>query len=172
MSDLNNKDFIIKLANGSIIDSSGDLLESQILTSTFYFISGQAEFENIDYFELWNQTNEQLITCKIERGQFESQLNSCLFRLGEYEGVNASDCKTKLDECTLTIKEKDLEIASKNKEIEDLNDEKEETKNQRWFYGVIGVIIGIIGLLFYQGKLGKEKAKDKSQGEFNPRQSG
>jgi len=125
--------------------------------------------ENISFYEKW-------MDCEVYSAKLDTGYTICNSNLvecrEEYEGENATSYKEDLNECTLTIKEKDLDITSKNKEIEDLKEEAEETKNAKYFWGAGGVVLGILGLLFYRGELGKGSVKDKSQGEFNPSQAG
>jgi len=143
-------------------NKSLSILEGNI----FYRVLAEGTtIENIDYKKDFDK-------CIDEKGSLNRGYTTCNTNLAKYEGINASNYKTDLDACTLTKKEKDLEITSKNEEIEGLKEDMEETKNQRLFWGIGGIIIGIIGLLFYRGEIGKAKAKDKSEGEFNPRQSG
>jgi len=124
-----------------------------------------ATVENIDYKDDYD-------TCVAAKSKIDGGWQLCQNDLVKYEGENATSYKEDLDECTFTIKDKDSDITSKNKEIEDLKEEAEDTKNAKYFWGVGGAILGILGLLFYRGELGKSQAKDKSQGEFNPTQAG
>lgn len=114
--------------------------------------------------------------CKEKLGRYDTAWTICNSELADckekYEGKNATSCKKDLDECTLSLKEKDLEITSKNKEIEDLKKDTKDTKNAKYLWGIGGVILGILGLLFYKGELGQAKVRDKSRGEFNLSQAG
>lgn len=136
-----------------------------------YLVESTASFTNVDWYDNWTRTNAELITCKIQRGQFESQLNSCLQKVGIYEGVNATKCKEDLSTCTLSLKTKDIDLGAKDEKIIAIQEESDSKQNSRWIYGIVGVIAGILGLLFYQGKVGGGP-KERSMGEFNKGQAG
>lgn len=136
-----------------------------------FLFSGTPTTSNLDYYTLWNETDTQLTKCKIQRGQFETAYNKCLSDISVYTGANATVCKTKLETCSLDLKSKDLDLAAKDDQIATVKREGDATKNSKWMYGAGGIILGILGLLFYQGKLGGN-AKERSMGEFNPSQAG
>lgn len=137
-----------------------------------YVIFSNTTAINLDYFELWNETDRQLTTCKIQRGQFETSWNQCLDDLADYEGENASQCKEELSACNLKISEKDLQISSKDEKISTLEEDKDSTKNSKWIYGLIGAVLGGAAFHFYTtGKKGG-KVRDKSVDEWSKSQAG
>ncbi len=155
----NNKTFSF-----SVNLSSQDISYESILFD-YRVIVANMTVENIDFKEDWQQ-------CTTEKSGYERAWQLCQNNLIKYEGENATICNEELDNCKLTIREKDLDIESKNKEITELGDEKETTKNSKYLWGAIGVVLGILGVLVYRGELGGDKARDKSEGEWNKRQTG
>ena len=154
--------FDITLTKNNLVDNS------KLIPFLF---TGTPTTSNLDYFQLWNQTDFQLTTCKIQRGQFETAYNKCLQDISVFTGANATICKNKLETCTLDLKTKDLDLTAKDDKIVAVQEESDSERNSRWVYGFGGVIIGILGLLFYQGKIGGGP-RERSRGEFNPGQAG
>lgn len=136
-----------------------------------FLFTGTTTASNLDYFDLWNQTDIQLTSCKIQRGQFETAYNRCLSDISVYTGTNATICKDKLETCTLDLKRKDIDLTAKDDKITSIQTESDSKQNSRWVYGFGGIIAGILGLLFYQGKMGG-RPKERSMSEFNPSQAG
>lgn len=111
-------------------------------------------------------------TCLEEKASYNTAWTRCLLDLEEYEGENSTSYKEELSDCTLINQQKDIEIQGQQKTIGNLEEEEKSTKNAPYIWGAICGIIGIIGALVYCGKIGKGMVKDKSEDEFNKRQSG
>jgi len=164
----NNKGFTFTI-DTSTLKTGAKVLDSGDFN---FVVFSNTTATNIDYFVLWNRTDGQLTQCKIQRGQFESQWNSCLSKLGNYEGVNATQCKDDLNVCNLLVKERDLELSTNQEKITDLQDEKEGTKNSLWLYGIVGLVVGAGGLYLWNKNKGGGSPKDKSADEWSKGQAG
>lgn len=153
--DNNNFTFTVNLKNGTVFSSS--------ITKTFpsfdYWVQTTAgEILNIDYKVQYDQ-------CIFDKGQLNKGWDEC-------RALNATGCKKDLDVCTLDLKQKDIDISTKDDKITTLQTENDGTKNSKWLFGVGGIILGIVILLFYEGKIGKGNPREKSMGEFNKGQTG
>jgi hypothetical protein len=73
-------------------------------------------------------------------------------------------------QCTLTYQQKDNDIINKQLQIDNLTKEKNDTQNQKYFWGIIGVVLGIIGVLVKRGEIGKD-FKDRHENSFQRNQS-
>lgn len=124
------------------------------------------------YKKLYEDANSKITNCLIQRGQFETQWNICQGKLLNYEGVNATQCKDNLSACQLSIQAKDLIIQAKDSEIADVKTQSDDSKNTKWFYGIIGLAIGAVGLHWYRSSKGGGTVRERSRGEFNPGQAG
>lgn len=131
---------------------------------------------NMDYAQKYDECKDQKSSCEIEKGKLDVGYTKCNVNLGEcqkkYEGENATKCDDELNICNLQIKERDLDLNAKNTEITNFKTEKENTKNSKYFWGIGGIIIGVLCLLFKEGKIGAGNPQDKSVGEFNKNQAG
>lgn len=136
-----------------------------------FLFTGTTTVSNLDWFNLWNQTDIQLTQCKIQRGQFETAYNKCLSDIGVYTGTNATICKNKLETCALDLKTKDIDLSAKDEKIASIQAENEGKSNSKFVWGFGGIILGILALLFYQGKVGGGP-RERSMGEFNKGQAG
>lgn len=135
----------------------------------FLFIKNETVSE--DLVTKYTTCLSQKSTCELTKSQFNTAWDQCEKKLTEATGENSTACKLQVDSCNLQIKEKDLEITSKDQEIEKLTNDQTNTKNSKWFWAIGGVILGILGLLFKQGKL-TGTPKDRSEEEFNRMQAG
>lgn len=100
-------------------------------------------------------TQNKYDQCVLEKAQYSTSYNNCLNSKNlmiNYE-TNYTNCKEQLNSCQnqLTTCQGQVTIMTK---------EKEDTKNTPWIYGAIGLAIGIVGALFYTGKIGGQKAKN------------
>lgn len=75
----------------------------------------------------------------------------------EYGGLNKTNelyikCNADLAVCN-----------TKQITIDDLNKQIEDMTNQKYVWGVVGLIAGIVGYMFYTGKIGGQKAKQAGE---------
>ncbi len=151
----NNLNFTFTIFNNSIVSESKE----------FDFI-----FIKEDHVESLNLTKTYLDCEKRYTEQFYGW-NKCRNDLDDLKEENSTACNEKLNTCNLQLTQKNSDLKNKNTEITTLTTEKEGTKNTKWFYGIIGVVLGIVGLLFKEGRLG-QGPKDKAMDEFNKSQAG
>ncbi len=150
----NNYDFIFRLyENKSLSYSEGNILYRVTTTDTA---------ENIDFAEDWR-------ICNREKEGFERGWQQCQNELTEYKGKNTTICKEDLDECSLNLKEKDLDLGAKDDKILNLEEEEKETKNSKYIWGVIGLLLGAGALYLYERRGGSPK--EKAMGEFQKSQA-
>ncbi|GAG87165.1 unnamed protein product, partial [marine sediment metagenome] len=172
--------FRVEVINENIDSINNQNFTFTILPNTTFSVNENFAFlfipnitaENWNFAEKWLECKDNLDAEGDKSRDFERGWQNCQNDLVEYEGENATSCKEELGVCLLNVQSKDIEITGKEDKITNLEGEKETTKNSKWFYGVIGIALGIGGLLVYQGKLGKGSAKDKSETEFNKGQQG
>lgn len=157
----NNQNFTFTIFNNTVVNEDKNF--------NLIFIKNESVSQTIV---------EQYATCLNDKSKCENDLTKwdlgwdlCKRDLKEAIGENSTKCNDELNACNFQVKEKNLELQSKNTEITTLNTEKKDTKNTRWFYGIIGVVLGIVGCLFKEGKLG-QGPKDKAMDEFNRGQAG
>lgn len=143
----NNKNYTFNITNGEL-DESYDYLFLLIENTTV---------QNIDYFEKYK-------TCEVEKGKFDTAWQFCQNQL---DTQNVTSCKDSLGNCNLQNKEKDLTITSLKDDVLDLNEEQTKTKNQKWIFGIVAFILGIVAYAFKEGKIGNQ-VKDKQTEGFNP----
>lgn len=79
------------------------------------------------------------------------------------------DLTKNLTQCEDNLRIKDTNITNKQEQINKLTTEAQNTQNQKYLFGVGGAVLAILGLLFYQGKIGR-KVKSKSE-EFGRTQA-
>lgn len=126
----------------------------------------------VDIPGLLNESQTKLISCT-ERATYEQQQkSSCENKYNELLKQNLSDYKEQYNLCQVDLRGKDNDISNKDKTISDLETEKKDTANQKYFWAVGGIVVGILGWRFYKGEIGKGGVKDKSEDEFNRRQAG
>jgi hypothetical protein len=80
--------------------------------------------------------------------------------------TTGTDCKIQLTNAQNTISNQQTEISECNGKISTLNEETTKTKNQKWIFGVIGIIIGVVGYMVKEGKI-NSNVKERSMGDFN-----
>ena len=122
------------------------------------------ERTNINYLEEYTK-------CISDKSSLDRSYTICSSDLSDCRDGNSTACQNKINPYILQVQQKDLDLESKDKEIKDLTDEQDKTKNSHWFWAAGGAILGILGLLFKQGKLGGSP-KDRSEEEFNRMQAG
>lgn len=110
--------------------------------------------------------------CEIDKGKLDISYTICNVDLTEYEEGNISKAQANLGTCNLVVKEKDFDITTKQKEIDDLEKEAANTKNSKWFYALIALVIGASGMHFYRENKSGGTARDKSVEEWPKQQAG
>lgn len=79
-----------------------------------------------------------------------------------FEG-NYTTCSTSLYTCQ-------TERSTATTQVTTLTAEAEKTKNQKWVWGIIGCVLGILGTLYNKGYLGKPKVRNPDE-SYNRGQS-
>ncbi len=104
-------------------------------------------------------------TCLEQKAAFNAGLNSCSTAKNEQSGFesNYTKCATDLQVCQ-------SERATAQTETNRLTTEINENGNQQWVWGIGGLIIGILGTLYYCGRLGGPKSQ-KPDENFNRQQA-
>jgi hypothetical protein len=108
---------------------------------------------------------QDFIACIAEREQHKAGLNNCnkaLVEQGEWES-NFSTCNTNLVTCQA---ERSTAISDKNR----FEQEQEQNKNSGWTWAIGGLAVGVLGSLWYTGKIGGPKQK-KPEDSYNPQQA-
>ena len=143
-------------------------LEGLIWTSPdiTYVLESNITPERLDLLEEWKD-------CLVQKGQYNLAWTKCGIErdecLEKYEGKNATTYKEDLNECGLSLKEKGLDLDAKNDKILNLEDEKEGTKNSKYIWGVVGLLLGAGALYLYERRGGSPK--EKAMGEFQKSQA-
>ena len=155
--------------NNSEINSDG-IVKNYTFSFPFIFIKNESV--GMDVVSQYVLCLNEKTTCLEDKASYNTAWTKCVVDLGEYEGENATTNKEALDACNLQTQQKDLEITSKTTEILDLEEKEKNTENSKWFFGIAGALLGVFGLLIYQGKIGKGNVKERSDNEFNKNQAG
>jgi len=101
--------------------------------------------------------------CEVTLGKWDMSWNLCNSELEKYKGENATTYKENFDECSLSLKEKDLDLGAKDDKILGLEEEEKETKNSKYIWGFVGLVIGGAALYFYERRGGSPKEKAMSE---------
>lgn len=103
--------------------------------------------------------------CISLKAQFSTGLDACVKERDKREDMseNYTQCTTGLQICN---SEKTTALNEKSK----IEQNTKDNENQRWFYGIIGIIVGIVGMGFYTGKIGGAKA-NRPEEYFNQSQA-
>ena len=153
-----------------VINNIDPLLLYDSFPFTFFFIKNESVDSTI--IERYATCLSKKEKCEVEKGKFDVAWGRCVQDLNKYEGENATSFKEELDTCILLVKEKDLVLTSQDDKITDLKNNEEGTKNSKYLWGIFGAVLAVVGVLFYQGKIGGGVAKEKAMGEFQKSQSG
>lgn len=153
----NNKNFIFDI----FTDSYNESKEFSFTTDKFPY--------RVGFVNVTNPDTSKFEQCLVDKGSLNRGYDICAKDLDECK--NHSNYKTDYETCILNVKENELDMQSKNNKIESLNKEKTDTKNVKWFWAIGGAILGFVGLLLKQGKIGMNP-KDASEHEFNRNQAG
>lgn len=86
----------------------------------------------------------------------------CLSNTTQYQ-VNLTQYSTQKE---AELQQKNNEISSKQSQIDTLTKEKQDTSNRIYLVGFVCLVLGVLGTLFYFGKIGR-KTKDKTEDEFH-----
>lgn len=103
--------------------------------------------------------------CLTDKAQFSAGLDSCVKDKSTLNDFSANFTKCQSDLTTCTI---DKNAAQTSKST--LEKEKEDTKNRQWMYGGAGLVLGLLGTLYWKGHLGGPKAK-RPQDQYNVNQA-
>lgn len=106
-------------------------------------------------------TQSKYEQCILERAQYQTTYNNCLDgknQLANYE-TNYTSCKEQLSNCQNQLTTSQTTVTTMTKE-------KEDNKNQPWIFGIVGLAVGILGSLFYTGKIGGTRVKHPEE-NFN-----
>lgn len=104
--------------------------------------------------------------CVAEKISYSVGVANCVKdkeRYADYE-TNYTVCKESLSGCN-------SQLSSITGEKNTCTTEAESKKNDRWLWGIGGLVIGILVILFKEGKIWNPKAKQVGSG-FNPQQAG
>lgn len=116
--------------------------------------------ENLNFLSKY----EQCVTDKIG---YERGWQGCVNDLAQYKNsTTGTDCKNQLNTAQNTISNQQNDISELNGKITTLEEAAEKTKNSKWIFGVIGIIIGVVGYMAKEGKI-NSNVRDKSAGEFH-----
>lgn len=157
--------------NHHVFSFTINLSEGMNINEDFDFLFIKNETVGEDIVDKYTTCLSQKATCELTKSQFNTAWDNCIKELNEKTGENSTECQNQIASYNLKIQEKDLAINSKDQEITRLQEEQTNNKNSKWFWAIGGLILGVLGLLFKQGKLGGS-AKDRSEGEFNRVQAG
>ena len=104
-------------------------------------------------------------TCLEEKATYKVGYTTCTSNNFDKEGLeaNLTKCSSDLQVCK---SERSAAEADKN----EMEQETEDTKNQKWTFGIGGLIVGVIGTLWYTGRIGGPKAKSGEE-SYNPQQA-
>lgn len=123
-------------------------------------------FNNTASFVITDQQLQQRYEkCLEDKNAFENGLKTCTKDKNE-QGLfesNYSVCSSALTICEST---KTTALADKA----ELEKDQEDNQNRHWIWGIGGLIFGIIGSLWYTGKIGGPRTKNPEE-SFNAQQA-
>lgn len=96
----------------------------------------------------------QLIDCEILKAQYNAGLNTCTEaknQQGDFS-QNFTQCNTNIQICR-------SDKSNLEKEITDLKKDIEDNKNRQWWFLAIGLVVGGVGIMIKEGKIGAPKTK-------------
>lgn len=155
----NNKEYTFTVSNDSVAYEEWEF--------TILFIKNVSV--DSDIVEKYTTCLSEKSSCEVQKNAFDNAWDDCREDLQKYESGNSTACSSELNKCELDLSKKTTELESKEKEISDIEKDSSGKQNQRWFFGGIGLVIGI---LFGKGiiSLNKKGPKDES-GMFNKNQA-
>lgn len=125
------------------------------------FINSTSNCTTTDYYVVNSATQKELDNCKTDKAIIQGNLQALANENGSISKATESYAKCMND----LGKTENLQT-----QITALEKEKEDTKNTKWIYGVVGLAGGIVGMMFYTGKWGKQKIKNPED-SYNRSQS-
>ena len=156
----NDKTEIINMTNGTI----------NLQEFSFPIIFIRNESVDSSLVDKYAECIELKGKCDGERNQFNMGWNNCLKDLNDYKLNNNESIKEKFNSCNLEKQSLQINLDAQVKKYSDYEELQKDKGNSKYIYGVVGFILGIVGTLFYQGKIGNQN-KDKSHEEFNPQRA-
>lgn len=179
--EISGANFVIKVYNGTVEITNSDYsgnnknfsFNSSIYNEFSYnFLFIKNTTVSVDLVDKYANCLNEKSSCELTKNSFNMAWNECVRDLNNAGNISA--IQGNLTQCTTSLQQKDTEISSKQSAVDECKTAQSQKENQKWIYGVVGVILGILGALLQQGK-GKEwfgKIKEKSKEDFNPRQAG
>jgi len=164
---INNEYGTNKESKTFVINNIDPVLFEETFPFTFLFIRNESV--SLDTVEQYIACLNEKSKCAEEKASFNTAWTKCVLDLSEYEGENATTYKEDFDECSLNLKEKGLDLGAKDEKILNLEDEKEDTKNSKYIWGFVGLLLGAGALYLYERRGGTPK--EKSMGEFQKSQA-
>jgi hypothetical protein len=146
------------LFNSDVFNDTNDTVTSNILS---------------DILKQLNSTLVKYDTCTLERAQYQTSYSNCLdskTKAGSFES-NFTECSKQLTDCNNQLSTCQTQRQTTQTTVDTMTKEKEDTKNTPYLFGIGGLIIGIVGAMLYNGKWGKDKARNPD-GNYNRTQSG
>ncbi len=154
---INNQNFTYSITNKSM----------SFTNTTFNLIYEINETASgFDFADEYTNCLTKKTECEILKKDIDRGWTECLSSLNRFEGQNATACDDLLDDCELDLERKKVDLESKAREIQDLSNDQEDTRNTKYIYFGAGLLVGVLGLLWKQGKIGN-KHHEKSQDELN-----
>jgi len=172
----------VKLHNGTI-EIINEEYSGNNLNETFEIVNGSVIFKEFNFPIIFikNETVDSSMVdkyiscidlkgkCETEKAQFNAAWNNCIKDLNEYKLNNNKSIREKLNSCTLDKGRIQNDLTAANKQYADLEQEQKDKGNSTWIWFGGGIVLGILGYAFYQGKIGNQN-KDESHKEFNTSQ--
>lgn len=146
---INNKNYTI--TNNLLVpaNQSGEnfscFIPNQEFTFDNYFIQNSTTSIDITI-------NDRLINCEIEKINLNSSFNL-------YQNNYAFSCN-------ISLIAKDSELQTAKNEVQRLTADSLAKQNQNWKWGALGLLLGVVGYMFFTGKIGRN-VRDKSESEYN-----
>lgn len=106
--------------------------------------------------------SQNLITCMEERAKFDATLSQYIPIVNTAK--NTTDL---LNLCKADVQTQSALVSQKASEVDNLKDWQSSNKNQHWIWLIVGLLAGVLGTLWKDGKL-FGGAKDMQAEQFNP----
>jgi hypothetical protein len=164
---VNNKNMTVNFTTSTSIDNSTNITLCQInpqeVTFDNYLIRNTTQ--NVDM-----TITDRLITCETEKTRMNMGWQTCSSEWDKEIKKNATGLKQDLDSCNLDKNNLQVSLSQKSSLYDSKSKEVLDIQNQKFLFAFLGIVIGIIGTLFYQGKL--KRFGDKSMDEFGKTTAG
>lgn len=161
---MNNKN--ISLTFTSSVDSSNNTVCNIVpieLAFDNYYLRNTSQLIDITLMDKY-------LMCNNEKSNLTISYTVCSDNLFRCNAENPSELKNKISNCTIDNVNLQNLVSQKDNALQIKTNELEDTKNQKFLFGIGGLILGIIGILAFQGKL--YNVKDKSMEEFGKSTAG